>query len=98
MQNKLTTLDASLIKNSGLITSLKTDLAINETTSQGREKELAQMQARYDVLLQEHASIKSLLDAEKKSSSEAVDLLSVTKKRLIEADERCRELTEKTSL
>lgn len=95
LQNKLTTLDASLIKNSGLITSLKTDLAINETTSQGREKELAQMQARYDVLLQEHASIKSLLDAEKKSSSEAVDLLSVTKKRLIEADERCRELTEK---
>lgn len=97
LQGKLAAQDASLIKNGGLITSLKTDLAINETTSQGREKEFAQMQIRYDGLLREHASLKSLFEVEKKRYSEAADSLLLAKKRLAEADERCKELAEKSN-
>lgn len=94
LQSKLIAQDASLIKNSGLITSLKTDLAINETTSQGREKELEQIQARYNNLLQEHISLKSLFDAEKKNSSERADALFSANKMLIDANERYKELAE----
>ncbi|ESU38971.1 Anthranilate phosphoribosyltransferase family protein [Giardia duodenalis] len=98
LQNKLTTQNASIIKSSGLITSLQTDLAVNETTSQGREKELMQVQARYEGLLQEHTSLKSLFETEKKNYSKTIDSLSLTQKRLTEADEKCKELAETSSI
>ncbi|EFO65131.1 Coiled-coil protein [Giardia lamblia P15] len=84
LQNKLTTQNASIIKSNGLITSLQTDLAVNETTSQGREKELVQIQARYEGLLREHTSLKSLIETEKRNYSEMIDSLSLTQERLTE--------------